>query len=215
MLSQEFITKDNILLDENQNSFWSTGQQIWVEFFENEFHLIKLFESDDPTLILFLQMISEDHKKIAIDFEWKPDWCKESKNKIAIIQIGTDMGAAIIRLNKKKTISTNLRNFLQNNVFIGKGIENDIQKIYLTFGIDFHMKIEDIAQTELIPQKKSLNFIEMVSTFYKNPVINFKNKKISISNWEQKNLNKIQVIYAAFDVIGLYEAYKNMSIFIY
>ena len=49
----------------------------------------------------------------------------------------------------------------------------------------------------------------MVLKFAGKSTGKFKDKRISCSNWNAKNLRKIQVIYSAFDVVALYRCYLN------
>ena len=207
------IKKEELENEYFQNSYWNLNEIKFIEYFSNEFYEIKYFYHSNPNLLNYLNYISNDYKKIAIDFEWKPDIKKKTNNKISLIQIGSEKGAVVIKINHEEFISLELLNFLQNKKFIGKGIKNDLIKINLTFGNNFKINIEDITITELRKNNISENFLEMIKYYYKEPLINFKDPKITVSNWENINLTNKQIIYAAFDVISLYLSYKNMLIF--
>ena len=190
---------------------WKIGEEKFIEYFSNEFYKVKFFHSDDKNLIKFLELFKINNYKIAIDFEWEPDRHKNTSNPISLIQIGTNEGAAVIKLKDKS--NEEFLNFLKNTLFIGKGISCDKKKIKETFGENFIIEIEDIENTELKKRNLSLNYNNMVETFYKKPILDFKDKKISRSKWNLE-LNNIQVIYAAYDVISLYNCYQKMEIFL-
>ena len=102
-----------------------------------------------------------------------------------------------------------LFNFLKAHFFYGKGINHDLQKLFQKFNYDFKNNIEDIARTRLEPYGHSINFVQMTLQFAGKPTAEFKDVRITKSNWDLPELSMRQVLYAAFDVVAISVAYPN------
>ena len=148
-----------------------------------------------------------DNETIAIDLEWRPDF-REYRNKPCLFQIGTCSRVLIIRyVGRNCTDGEVLKNFLVNHKFIGKGIGNDLKKLNDRFNINFN-NISDMERVYLRPNNLPLGFATMCDALGVKATASYKNKKVSRSKWEANDLSKQQVLYSAFDVVGLYYSFK-------
>ena len=97
-----------------------------------------------------------------------------------------------------------------------KGMFQDRRKLQLLFGRDIDLsRFTDIEEEMLRPLGASLNFQEMVNRWSSKQLsAQFKDKKISCSNWEAQTLTTGQVLYAAFDVVSLHEVVKGLRAYI-
>jgi len=89
-----------------------------------------------------------------------------------------------------------------------KGCSCDRKKIRSLYG-DISVNIEDVEKTRLEPYHHSASFIQMIEKFAGIPLADFKDKKVSISDWSKVELSIQQILYSAFDVVGLYKSYPN------
>lgn len=188
---------------------WNPNEERMVEFFPGEQTKVTLIHSTDKDLVQRMEDMV-DGRPMVIDFEWKA-FSKEKK--ISLIQICSSKGALLIRYLTKKENSS-IKSFLHSssgNKFVGKGISGDVSHLLQRFGSDFDISIEDIEATRLGPYEESANFEIMTEKFAGTPTAQYKNKKVSLSNWEAKTLTFTQVLYAAFDVVALYKCYQNFK----
>ena len=185
---------------------WNAGESKFVCFYPNNPVLVHLIDIEDPNLENFLNEI-KDGNEIAVDFEWKPDH-KGDRHPIALFQFCTSKGILIIQ-NSKPEKSPILETFLESNILFGKGTHVDKKKLFAMFGK--HFNIEDIQNTWLIPYNISTNFEEMIEDLVGNPSAQFKDKKISRSDWSKRPLTSKQILYSAFDAYGIYLCYKVLK----
>lgn len=214
--SSSFIPYDinvNLLDIENPNLFRNLGYVPWeinekwnVEFFPGIIVSVQLVSIDNHNLEEILKSYVDDNP-IAMDLEWKPDLNDTSNNPIALFQFCTTRGAIIVKgsRNNDKVIYR----FLKSHKFFMKGAIFDILKLRDCFGRNFTFDFEDIQDTRLLPYGFSTNFSKMIMNFAGTPTVEFKDRYISVSNWDAEVLSKKQVLYSAFDVVGLYQCYHN------
>ena len=157
----------------------------------------------------FIPQITKD-EVIFVDFEYVPLTIKEAA-PICMFQFCCSSGAFLFRqrTTEKNEVLKNFMSVKNGLKFVAKGIPGDMIRLRLFFGDDFKMNIEDVEVTRLMPYNEPLNFERMVNKFACQPTAEFKDKRISCSNWNAKNLSKIQVFYSAFDVVALYRCYPN------
>ena len=185
---------------------WNAGELCSVCFYKNKPVSVQLIDVEDQNLENLLNNINDGHE-ISVDFEWKPDKTGET-HPISLFQFCSSKGILIIQ-NSKQEKSEILESFLNSNKFIGKGTHVDQKKLLEMFGK--HFDIEDIQNTWLIPYDISTNFEEMIDTLVGPPCAQFKDKRISRSDWSQRPLSVKQILYSAFDAYGLYLAYKVLK----
>lgn len=183
---------------------WGETGFVGVEFFPGSIVSVRVTSVLEPIFANLLRWV-DDGRKLMLDLEWRPD---EGENHLpCIFQIGSTRGVLIIRHPPELPADQRLKQFLSTHDFYMKGMVCDSEKLKLRFGKDFPLnRFEDIEQTLLIPRKLPLNFSRMVKQCARAPPCDsFKNKEITVSNWEQPMLTKGQVLYAAFDVVALAE----------
>ena len=183
-----------------ENKIWELNETKSVEFFKNKFFFVTLLSVNSNDLNNKLSKI-DVNDPIALDLEWDEELC--------LFQFCYSNDVLIIRHPKGPGNET-LFNFMKTHKFFAKGTHNDRIKLKEKFGFDFDNEIiEDIAETRLIPNDHSLNFMKMTLEFAGEPTAIFKDIKITKSDWDAAELSMRQVLYAAFDVVALYEAYPN------
>ena len=149
--------------------------------------------------------VGEDNT-IALDLEWHPD-SRGTKNKACLFQIGTCSRVLVIRyIGENCEDGELLKNFLVSHKFIGKGIFFDLKKLYERFNVSFN-NILDMERAYLRPNHIPYGFAKMCDALGVKATAEYKNKKVSVSNWDASDLSKQQVLYSAFDVVGLYYSF--------
>lgn len=182
------------------NEDWEIMERHLVEFYPNRWYDVILLSTETPN---FLDYFSEcdDDSPISLDLEWESELCLFQfcfKNKVVILRHPNGDG------------NQDLLNFLLSHKFYAKGINNDKKQLHKKFNTNkIADNIEDIARTRLVPYNYSENFMAMVRQFSGEPTAEFKDIKITTSNWELPKLSKRQILYAAFDVVSLKECYPN------
>ncbi|OHS99442.1 hypothetical protein TRFO_08369 [Tritrichomonas foetus] len=193
------FTKDDLPLSEYESLQWNLNETRSVEFFPNKLISVTLISTEIPNFEEHLNRI-DDLNPIALDLEWEDELC--------LFQFCSSNGVLIVR-HPNGQGNELLKKFLSTHSFFAKGASNDKKQLMLKFGKDFHENIEDISLTRLKSYGHSENFIQMTIQFAGTPTADFKDIRITTSNWSQKVLTMRQVLYAAFDVVAIYECYPN------
>ncbi|EAY14822.1 3'-5' exonuclease family protein [Trichomonas vaginalis G3] len=200
---------DKELLSKHLNEIvgeWEFQSPKEVEFFENKFTQVRLVRFTDRQLISYLNII-DDGKPIALDLEWNPF---TRQNGVNLFQLCTSRGCLLIHRRSGQK-NDEFFEFLKTHQFFMKDISNDYPMLQTTFGKNFPFQVCDVAAQILRPEKKSEKFEKMVVQFsHLKPTGKFKNKKISRSKWD-RNLNPRQILYAAFDAVGLYACLEEFQ----
>lgn len=211
LLNEIHFNEDDLQLIDYEKLSWGLKETRVVEFFPKVFYPVTLISTEIPEFENYLKDLSEDstknsssdqfeESKIAMDLEWEDELCLFqfcSSKRVLIIRHPNGPGNEL------------LQKFLSTHNFFAKGASNDKKQLKLKFGEDFHQNIEDIAQTRLTPYGYSENFMQMTYQFAGKPTADFKDIRITTSRWSQKNLTMRQVLYAAFDVVAIYQCYPN------
>ncbi|KAK8892305.1 hypothetical protein M9Y10_029530 [Tritrichomonas musculus] len=178
---------------------WEIMEYHLVEFYPNKWYDVILLSTETPNFLDYFSDCGDD--PISLDLEWESELCLFQfcfKNKVVILRHPNGEGNKV------------LLNFLLTHNFYAKGINNDKKQLKRKFETDqIANNIEDIARTRLIPYNYSENFMSMVRQFSGEPTAEFKDIRITTSNWELPKLSKRQILYAAFDVVSLKECYPN------
>lgn len=173
-----------------KNSMWNVGATAEIEFFPGTFSKVYLLDAVND-IEKFIPQISKDGV-IFIDFEYVP-LSRSNAAPVCLFQFCSSEGAFLFRQTERKTNEA-MKKFLskENGLrFVAKGISGDMARLHAFFGSNFEMNIEDVEQTRLKPYKESLNFEKMVESFAGKPSAQFKDKRISCSNWNARKLTKI------------------------
>ncbi|KAH0792520.1 3'-5' exonuclease family protein [Histomonas meleagridis] len=151
------------------------------------------------------QKYLREDEKLKKEFALKLNYIK--KKTYAKIQylksIGNDEIAANEIVSEKELLN------VRKPKLLDRSMVNDKKQLRKKFNSTFSENLEDIAITRLIPYGHSENFVHMTHQFAGIPKAEFKDIKITKSNWEAPTLTVRQVLYAAFDVVALYVAYPN------
>jgi hypothetical protein len=185
--------------------FWPAGESKIVEFYDGTAVMVSVVNADDPGICDRLAEFA-DTTPMSVDFEWKPDR-KYARNPISVFQFASTRGVYIV-LNQEPNGTEDLRQFLNDHHFFGKGMSCDRSKLQLMFSTTFN--IEDIQETRVLPNRLPVNFTELVDELIGPPVVSFKDKQISMSDWSQRPLTVRQVLYAAFDAYATFRIYNEI-----
>lgn len=183
---------------------WEPGERWNVEFFPGVVASVRLVSADAPDLDAVLRSYA-DGAPIALDCEWKPDLAPGSNNPIALLQFCTSRGALIVKGAPRGP----LRRFLSSHRFFAKGAAIDALKLRDAFGPRFAIDLEDVQETRLLPHGLCAGFAGMVQRFAGAPSAEFKDRRVALSDWSAAVLSKRQILYAAFDVVALYQCFCN------
>ena len=178
---------------------WNLEEHHDVEFFPGAVFSVLLTSTEADQFETVLKSY-EDNEAMALDLEWETELC--------LFQFCSSKGVLIVRHPPGEGNEV-LRAFLRRNKFYAKGIHNDKIQLKAKFGEDFAENIEDIAATRLAPYNFSENFMAMTKQFAGEPSAIFKDVRITKSDWSLPELSARQILYAAFDVVALYQAYPN------
>lgn len=196
-------------LQEYGNTYWEIGKSYYVNFYPNSPVLVQVVSITSPSLENDLESL-RDGKAICLDLEWKPDFHKEN-HPIALFQFSSSKKVLIV-LNEGEFLNNDgngnpiLKHFLKTNRIYGKGLSNDRRKLFSMFGESF--PIEDIESTRIKPHHLPVSFSAIVETLVGSPVVQFKDKLVSRSNWENRPLTIKQILYASFDSYGMHRCYE-------
>lgn len=180
------------------------GRLYELEIIEGEHTPVWYLNHDSPDVVARLEF-ARGSGELALDLEWRFDFSGVN-NPIALMQFCGSNGAVIVKMCGP-TASPALTEFVQRNRFIMKGASCDIRKMENMFGVK--AEIEDLEVSRLAPHGITPNFMNAFSTLsMKKTTAEFKNKKISMSNWAAPYLNHMQFLYACFDAIATYRIYR-------
>ena len=198
---------DNIDVRGNPNELKKLGvptEKLYkLEIIEGIVTPIWYFNHDSKAVVEKLKYI-KGTEEMALDLEWKPDYSSDNSNPIALMQFCGRNGAVIVKM-KGMTPAPELKNFVLNNRFIMKGVYCDRIKLSRSFG---EVEIEDLEVSRLTPHGITINFKKAFNEVTKKKAVaEFKDKKISRSNWAAPILNHMQFLYASFDAIATFAIY--------
>lgn len=212
-MSSHCITFDGCTSVGDLSGFtWEQEQSMYVEFFTDQFYKVTYISSSSPNLNKALSLL-DNSGPVCLDLEWKPD-IDQIFHEVSIIQLSTGFETLVIK-NILGTASEEILNFLNTHKLVGKGTSIDRIKLESKFGSKLSIDLEDVELTRLKPRGLSINFNEMVLQWAGVPKVPFKDKSITLSNWESPQLTTPQILYAAFDVVALTRVASNLKPYIY
>ena len=202
-------------LNDLESINWNEGISKKVEFYTGKPVTVTLVNIENTAqLQQSLANIVDGYHPISIDFEWRPDRSRYMSNPISLFQLGSSKGVLII-LNSQNVINKGydqitseklneicpnlsiLKEFLSSHSFYGKGMSQDRIKLRELFGKSFNF--EDIQETRIKKHKLTPSFANLVAQLAGKPDAQFKDKRVTISNWNKRPLSAKQILYAAFD----------------
>lgn len=198
--------------------YWPEGATKKVEFYTNKPVPVTFVSIEDTSHLTQLLNDLIDGHPMSIDFEWSPDYSRYSNNPISLFQICSSKGVVVI-LNSARVIMINdnytsprdfankcpnlsiLKDFISSHSFYGKGMANDRKKLNSLFGTTF--SIEDIETTKLKRHNLPLGFAKLISQLVGEASAEFKDKYVSLSDWNARPLTVRQSLYGAFDTYAI------------
>ena len=198
--------------------YWPEGATKKVEFYTNKPVPVTFVSIEDTSHLTQLLNDLIDGHPMSIDFEWSPDYSRYSNNPISLFQICSSKGVVVI-LNSARVIMINdnytsprdfankcpnlsiLKDFISSHSFYGKGMANDRKKLNSLFGTTF--SIEDIETTKLKRHGLPLGFAKLINQLVGEASAEFKDKYVSLSDWNARPLTVRQSLYAAFDTYAI------------
>jgi ribonuclease D len=147
-------------------------------------------------------------REIGFDTETKPNFSKNSHNKMALLQLSSDEKCFLIRLNKFNKMPAALEKFLKSESIkkIGLSLKDDFQglhsvtKITPANFIDLQKYVVQFGIEDMSLQKiYAIMFAKRIS------------KRERLSNWENKDLTDKQKMYAAIDAWACLRIYKFLE----
>ncbi len=147
---------------------------------------------------------------IGFDSEQKPTFKKGQKsNGISVIQLANETDCYIIQIKQIDNITPILLLLEDKNIIkIGTGLTGDKQELYNQFKIKLKsaIDIEDILKK--LSSKQAIGAKKSASIFLNKNLQ--KSKRMSRSNWENKDLSSGQIKYASEDATVVYDVMVNM-----
>ena len=159
------------------------------------------------------KLLETDVRFLGFDVEWRANFIKGKKrNKISLIQIGNNKVILLIRIHLLKYIPNELINLLQNNNILkfGVGIYDDQNKLKNDYNINMCGAIDlKYIFNKYNNTHQPIGLKKMCLIVLKKPM-KYKNKSITLSNWEIANLSIDQVRYACDDCYIGYKIAKKI-----
>lgn len=169
--------------------------------FEGKIHVVEN-ENDIRKAVAFLSK----YDKIGFDTETKPSFKKGRTNKVSLLQLSNSDTAFLFRLNGNG-LHQDIANLLANESItkIGVAIKDDI------IALQKLRKFEAATFVDLQTFVKKLGFQNFSLQKLAALVLGFRISKAKrLSNWENKQLSKAQLKYAATDAWVSLEIYNKL-----
>ncbi|KAI4341216.1 hypothetical protein MLD38_025967 [Melastoma candidum] len=134
---------------------------------------------------------------VGLDVEWRPNRSPRDDHPIATLQLHLlETHSVVFQILHSPTIPEALTEFLNDErlVFVGVGIEEDIEKLVCDYGVSMKAEVRDLRTGE---GTKGLGLTGLAKRVLGMDVV--KNKRVGMSRWDMFWLNSDQVKYACFD----------------
>lgn len=144
---------------------------------------------------------------VAIDLEWKPEgWAGNGPSRVALMQLASATVAVLVRVSRLGfQMPQPLRDFLSDPelTFVGFSWDSaDEGKMQATFGAGRHQLFSRFLDLQQVGA--SLGYHGLGLGAFTKQVLGFqppKCRKVTMSNWEARQLSAKQVQYAALDAV--------------
>jgi len=146
-------------------------------------------------------------ESLPIDLKWR---ASGGHGKASLIQIGTAQRVILIRYARKNNHPNGeiLKKFLLSRKLIGKKIYCNLRKLEERFEVEFK-NIVNFEEVYLRQYGLTPNFIKMYQHYDVKPTAEYNDKRVPMSNWEDKFLTKQQIMHSTFDVVALHLSYEK------
>eukprot|EP01084_Bolivina_argentea_P065088 118658_1 len=184
--------------------------------------IIKIARTDKECNKLIKQLKSYNPTIVGLDCEWS------NNNKVSLLQIGHQQLTILIRLNLLDTIPSNLIDFLHDVTILkcGVGVFQDVNKLKNDYNIDVFgvVDLNHILKTLPINTINNLlsnkNIIYQTTLSLKSMSVILLNQSMQYksyannwrfhNNWNNKQLNNKQILYAADDALKGYQIFVQL-----
>jgi len=148
-----------------------------------------------------------------MDSEWRPSYVKGVEHKTALLQICGESECLMIQMLFIDAVPPALVNFLKDPKIqlAGVGIDGDIQKLQRDHGLKCNGAIELTTLAAKKYERVDLKGAGLKALA--KLVINFdmvKQKKVTMSNWANRCLDRIQLEYACLDAWVSYAIHEGL-----
>ncbi|XP_047327408.1 Werner Syndrome-like exonuclease [Impatiens glandulifera] len=186
-----------------------------VKFFEYTIlTLVTHTPSFVDTWISEIQTIHRDrrpHQKliVGLDIEWRPNFSSYNDNPAATLQLCVGDRCLIFQLIHAPSIPLSLIEFFKNpnHMFVGVGVDKDIEKLIDDYGFEVRGSICDLGKlaADRYNDRTVRNAgLKTLSARVLGKVVE-KPKKVSLSRWDCEWLSVQQVQYACLDAFLSFE----------
>ncbi|OVA11290.1 3'-5' exonuclease domain [Macleaya cordata] len=143
-----------------------------------------------------------NHLIVGLDIEWRPTFNRNTRYKVAILQLCVGRRCLIIQLLYADYIPRSLVQFLGNPsfTFVGVGIDDDVQKLVADYGLEVANTADlriSAANRFNMKQLKNAGLKTLAEMVLGEEIE--KPRRITTSNWSVDYLNDDQILYACLD----------------
>ncbi|MDR1382067.1 MAG: 3'-5' exonuclease domain-containing protein 2 [Tannerella sp.] len=145
---------------------------------------------------------------IGFDTETRPNFSRQSHNKMSLMQLSADEACFLVRLNRFRKIPPQLKSFLENA---------NVRKIGLSLRDDFHnlRALTDVSSDSFIDLQTYVTQFGIREMSLRKIYAILFGKKISkrerLTNWEADVLSGAQQRYAALDAWACLRIYQFLE----
>ncbi|KRX97772.1 Exonuclease 3'-5' domain-containing protein 2 [Trichinella pseudospiralis] len=146
-----------------------------------------------------LQLDIDKVPVLGLDCEWSAG-CSSNANcrNVSLVQFATAFGVCIlVRLSQMNTPTSSFVMLLENSkvMKVGLGIEQDVKRLYLDYGIVVRGKFD--VRYLLDIEQRNISLRTLVKNCFDNVLE--KLSKVACSNWDAAELTEAQIQYASAD----------------
>eukprot|EP01083_Nonionella_stella_P215406 775290_1 len=183
---------------------------------------IKVVSTHKALTVATDELLSYNPSYLGIDCEWKPQFRKSKRqNKVSLLQIAHSKLIILIQLNHFTRVyhslsTSGMLKILHSKKIIkcGVGIMDDRQKMYDDHGVNIKRCVE-LNHLNMYPihtRHKPAPYFGLAKLCKKvlQCEMQYKSKKITMSNWENYVLTEKQIMYAADDAFIGYQILETL-----
>lgn len=180
-----------------------------ITFFTHQIHTLVTYSPPivDQWLAETLQIHRSNPQTPSIaglDVEWRPNFSRYVDNPVAIIQICVGNRCLIFQIKHAPFVPPSIRDFLRNEggefVFVGVGVESDVEKLVEDYelAVGNAVDLRAVAEEKLgVSNLKNAGLKELSRRVLGKEVV--KPKRVTLSRWDYEWLSNAQVQYACLD----------------
>ncbi|XP_059287056.1 3'-5' exonuclease-like [Lycium ferocissimum] len=178
---------------------------------------IKTTVTSDPDIItnwISETLTTNRHVIAGLDVEWRPNFRRNQQNPVSLLQICVDRRCLIIQLLYCQFIPESLVNFLGNRecVFVGVGIESDVEKLLEDYEISVGNVVDLRAKAADAYEMRNLRNAGLKALC--NVVLGkeiVKPRSVTMGRWDCEWLSLGQIQYACLDAFVSFEIARSLN----